>query len=247
MIASPPALPANVRVFLAFIWPPLVGAGLAALGGNLGEAGGGAPALLFAGIGVMSWLFGARWYGLVGLGLRGGRPLFASIGFAVLGWVILLLARFVSVVIVLNNQGGLGATFVYLLVFEAFCLQVWALGVFFHSAADWRNPLVGALLAGGLLGAAGYFLSAEVFRQSAPAVLYFLVWGLLYGLIRLRTGSLLGTVLVQAVQSFTVWYLMVTPNEVPVADLNRFYLISALFFAILAWRLWPRRVSDYRV
>lgn len=244
---SPSALPANIRVFLAFIWPPLVGVGLTALGSDLGGVSNGAPALLFAGIGIMSWLFGARWYGLPGLGLRGGRPLFASIGFAVLGWVILLLARFASVVIVLNNQSGLGATFVYLLVFEAFCLQIWALGTFFHSAADWRNPLTGALLAGVLLGIAGYLLSAEAFRQSPLAWLYFLVWGVSYGLIRLRTGSLLGTVLVQAVQSFTVWNLMVTPDELPVADLNRFYLYSALFFAILAWRLWPRRLSDYRV
>lgn len=247
MAPTPTGLPPHVRTFLALIWPPMVGALLAVVGGNWVAPTPGAPALLFAGIGVMSWLFGARWYGLRGMGLRGERPLFSSIGFGVLGWIALLLARFISVQILLNNERGLGATFIYLLVFEAFCLQVWALGVFFHSVADWRNPLTAALLSGALLGVAGYFLLAEAFRQSPAALLYFPVWGVLYGMIRLRTGSLLGTIGVQAIQSFTIWYLMLPPDNPPLADLNRFYLIGALFLAVLIWRLWPRRVSDYRV
>ncbi len=50
-------------------------------------------------------------------------------------------------------------------------------------------------------------------------MLYFLVWGVLYGIIRLRTGSILGVVLVQALASFTAWYVFQPPADMTTTGL----------------------------
>ena len=59
-----------------------------------GIVGSGSAAPMFAALGLVAWFIGLRFYGLRGLALRGGRPLFAGIGFAVLGWVAVLIGRF---------------------------------------------------------------------------------------------------------------------------------------------------------
>ena len=51
----------------------------------------GSNAPILGGIGVVSWFLGLFWYRLPGMGLRGGRPLFAGIGFGTLGWLAFLL------------------------------------------------------------------------------------------------------------------------------------------------------------
>ncbi|MCA9979478.1 MAG: hypothetical protein KDD89_01540, partial [Anaerolineales bacterium] len=80
-----------------------------------------------------------------------------------------------------------------------------------------------------------------------PAALYFMAWGLFYGLIRLRTGSILGLVIVQAMQSLTAWHILL-PNLPP--QLNEYfylYIGMTVWLAVLVWRLWPKEEGDYRV
>jgi len=79
------------------------------------------------------------------------------------------------------------------------------------------------------------------------ALLYFLSWGIAYGLIRLRTGSILGPVLVQAIQSFTAWFVFQPPDDIAATGIGAVYLATATMFAVIAWRLWPRHASDYRI
>lgn len=239
-------LPPHLQLFLLILWPPLLGLLFAALVSNFGGPGATAP-LFLGGLGAVGWALGVRWYGPAGLGLRGGRPLWAGIGFAVLGWVALLLARFMSVRIILSNTGGLGLTYLYLLLFEAACVQVWAFGAIFRALAAWRSPLTAAIGSGLIYGLTAYAFFGELYRDIPLGLLFTAVWGLFYGIIRLRTGSLLGTVLVQSVQSFTVWYMLAPPADPLPSELNRFYLMSALLLALFIWRLWPRRDSDHRV
>jgi hypothetical protein len=70
---------------------------------------------------------------------------------------------------------------------------------------------------------------------------------MLYGFIRLRTGSIVGTVIVQAVQTLTVWHILLPQDPPVVQQLHYVYLAAGTFFMILIWRLWPKEETDYRV
>lgn len=222
---------------------------------------------IFAALGITSWFVGLRLFGLRGMGLRGGRPLFAGIGFAVLAWVAVLIGRFLPmwpqasidetgqaiVEIVLHIQvmaiqsTGAGRAYFYLLLFEAFATQLWAFGVVFRALAEWRGGLTAAITSGILFGAVGYVFFRESFVPGLPALTYFLSWGVLYGMIRLRTGSILGPIIVQALQSFTAWFVFVPPADITQTGIQTVYLAISVMFAIIIWRLWPRVESDYRV
>ena len=248
-VANKPSLPPATRAVLALIIP-LVGAFFFAFATE--EFSTTAPndqaALLpfFMGLGLVSLFLGLRWYGLAPMGIRGGRPLFSSIGFAVLGWVALIIIRFTTISI-LGLDSGLDEFF-YRLLFEAFCVQIWAFGLLFRSIADWRGPLTAAFSSGILFG----IIATTFFREAPdnPAIIgltYFLLWGIFYGIIRLRSGSLIGASLVQAFQSFTAW-IVLTPN---LADPNNkfsvLYIATGLAYLIFIWRLWPKQQEDYRV
>jgi membrane protease YdiL (CAAX protease family) len=230
-----------------------------------GELPNAAP--VFVALGITSWFVGLRLYGLRGLGLRGGRPLFAGIGFAVLAWVIVLLGRFLphlpsasfnesgqavveialQVEVLSIRSAGSGRAFVYLLLFEAFATQLWAFGLVFRALVDWRGGLTAAIASGILFGALGFLLFREAFAPGLPALFYFLLWGVVYGLIRLRTGSILGPIIVQALQSFTAWFVFEPPADLAETGIQTVYLAVAVLFVIIIWRLWPRLESDYRV
>lgn len=222
---------------------------------------------MFAALGIASLFVGVQLFGLRQLGLRGGRPLFAGIGFAVLAWVALLIGRFLPgvpevsfnadgqavvevtlLVEVLRIQSaGAGREFFYLLLFEAFAVQLWAFGLVFRAVADWRGPLSAAVISGLLFGVVGYLLFQESFIPDWTGLLYFLVWGVLYGIIRLRTGSILGVVLVQALASFTAWFVFQPPDDMTGTGLPVVHLVTAALYAIIIWRLWPKVEGDYRV
>jgi hypothetical protein len=258
-----------LRPALAFSLPIGVALAVALLAGvQFGrQAVGLAYVPVFAALGLSSWFIGLRWYRISGMGLRGRRPLFASIGFAVLGWVALLVARLLpGLPSVTFNEAGqaivqasllveviaigatdAGRTFFYLLLFEAFALQLWSFGLLFRALADWRGPLVAAVASGLVFAAAGLLLFREAFVASGSSLLFFVLWGVAYGIIRLRTGSLLGMALVQAVQSFTVWSVLLPPTPPPLAGLQTVYLVATVLYAVIIWRLWPRREEDYRV
>lgn len=198
-------------------------------------------------LGAVSWVLGLRWYGLPAMGLRGGRPFFASIGFAVLAWIILFLARLYFV-----DSNGLGSTgaaamFFHLLIFEAFCVQLYAFGPFFRSVTDWLGALTAAITSGLVFAFIGLFYFTEPHTLSLQAVFYFATWGILYGLIRLRTGSILGTVLVQAMQAFTAWFVLLPPTSPDVNWLNWMSIAVGGLFIVVIWRLWPKTEEDYRV
>lgn len=204
--------------------------------------------LILGGLGISSLLLGARWHGLRELGLRGGRPLYASIGFATVAWLIFLLVRlFVPSNVRLVVAPDFGRAFIYLLLFEALALQLWTFGLLFRSLADWRGPLTAAITCGMLFGLVASQFFEEAYIETAVSVLYFLVWGILYGLIRLRTGSILGTVIIQAMQSLTAWYILLPTLTPTREELHPLYLISATLYMVLIWRLWPTTEEDYRV
>ncbi len=203
-------------------------------------------ALLLAGIGLASWYLGRHWYGLKELGLRFGRPLFASIGFASLAWVVFLVLRLATVEPGPGSLQQARTGFLFLLVFEAFCTQLWAFGLIFRSVVDWRGPLAAAVSSGILFGMIGYLIFQESFTAMPASALYFVVWGVLYGVIRLRSGSLLGTVLIQGLQSWSSWQLLKTGIASP-AQLQILYLIVSGLYLIIIWRLWPKKESDYRL
>lgn len=240
-------------VLAALALPVLAGVLLQTVagGGFVLQPGNSAP--LLAGIGLGSWLLGLSWFGLAGLGLRGKRPLFSSIGFATLGWVLLLVTRFVF--ISLNpdgiNPSGAGRTFVYLLLFESFAVQLWTFGLLFRVFTEWRSGLPAVFGSGVIFGLTAFLLFREaLIADDFFALVYFIAWGVLYGIIRLRTGSILGSVLIQALQSFTIWVVLATIDPLPAADiatLPMFYLVSAAGFAVIIWRLWPKQAGDYRV
>jgi len=244
-------LPPGTRVALGFALP-VVGAI------TVFVLGGGAPAngveniqtsaVLFLGpLAIISWLLGMSWYGLAGMGMRGRRPLFAGIGFSVLGWLAFLLLRFYFVQMIGSGQANSGRSFVYLLLFESFAVQVWVFGLLFRGVADWRGPLTAAIVSGLIFGAVANLFYQEAFVSSASSFFYFGLWGILFGIIRLRTGSLLGTVVVQAMQSFTAWVVLV-PSVLPDPNqLRSLYLASGVVFLVILWRLWPKQVEDYRV
>lgn len=261
---------ARNRVLLSLIVPPAAGLLAGIVTGTLAapaaaEQPNAAP--LFAALGIVSWFIGLRLYGLRGLGVRGGRPLFAGIGFAVLAWVAVLIGRFLPMVpqasfnesgqavveIILNvpvmaiQSDGAGRAFAYLLLFEAFAVQVWTFGLVFRAVAEWRGALTAAFVSGILFGAVGYVLFRESFVPGLPTLGYFLLWGIVYGMIRLRTGSILGTILVQALQSFTAWFVFQPPAGMADTGIQTVYAVVGLLLAVIMWRLWPRRESDYRV
>lgn len=265
----PPALARN-RVLVAIVLPLAAALLVGIITGALTARVAGAPgnaAPLFAALGIASWFTGLRFYGLRGLGLRGGRPLFAGIGFAVLGWVAVLIGRFLPgwptttfnpdgqavvefallVEVIAIRSAGSGRAFAYLLLFEAFAVQVWTFGLVFRALADWRGGLTAAVASGVLFGATGYLLFGESVAPGLPSLFYFLLWGVLYGMIRLRTGSILGPVLVQALQSFTAWFVFQPPADLSGTGINTLYMAVNVLFVIIIWRLWPKRESDYRV
>jgi hypothetical protein len=216
----------------------------------------GRNALVLGGLGVVSWVLGLLWYRLRGMGMRGGRPLYAGIGFATLGWVVILLARLLVPSETITNIGA-ASIFVYLLLFESFCVQLWAFGAVFRSVADWRGPLSAVLVSGAAFG----FVALVLFRESVwgslddnanwlwmlNALSFFLLWGFFYGLIRLRTGSLLGVVIIQTLQSFTVWNILIPVSPPSPGDYQRMYLVASVALLVLIWRLWPKEEGDYRV
>jgi hypothetical protein len=233
------ALPVLVRIAITLLLPFV----LTLLLGN--SEGSNAPIL--GGIGVASWFLGLFWYGLPGLGLRGGRPLFAGIGFATLGWLAFLLFRFTFISLNLNAAES-GRSFVYLLLFEAFAMQLWAFGLLFRSLVEWRGGLTAAVGSGIAFGAVAFILFQEVYASNLPSLLYFMAWGVFYGIIRLRTGSFLGAMLVQTLHSFTVWVALgPLPVLTPVDRLPTVYLLTGLVYLVVIWRLWPKEVADYRV
>jgi hypothetical protein len=204
-------------------------------------------AVPLAAMGLSSWLLGWRWYGLRGLGLRGHRPLYAGIGFASLPWLIFLLVRFATVAVFEFGSPITGRLFIYLLLFEAFSVQLWAFGLVFRAVADWRGPLTAAIVAGVLFGGVAFTAFHEAFVATVPALLYFLLWGVLYGLIRLRTGSILGVVIVQAMHSLTAWDTLMPFTPPATQQLHQLYLIAGLLYLVIIWRLWPKIEGDYRV
>jgi len=245
----PPSLPALPRVILSLVLPligalifNLVATGSARLGGD--EPG--EIVLQLAGAGLVSWFLGFIWYGLPGSGLRFGRPLSAGIGFAALAWIIFLIVR-LTVEVEAYGGSESSRTFFYILIFEAFCVQLWTFGVFFRSVADWRGPLTAAVSSGILFGAIAFLFFQESISAMPSSLLYFATWGVLYGIIRLRTGSLLGTVIIQAMQSFTGWQVMIPKDPPDASQLRTFYFATSALYAILIWRLWPKKEDDYRV
>ncbi|RMG90601.1 MAG: CPBP family intramembrane metalloprotease [Chloroflexi bacterium] len=241
-----PALKGGLALVLPVLAGQLV---LGVIGGTTADMEGGtAVAPVLAAVGVVSWLLGMLWYGVSGLGLRGGRPLFAGIGFASLGWVAFLLFRFLTVEIENIGPPGSGRLFLYLLVFEAFAIQVWTFGVLFRALAEWRGPLTAAVSSGLVFGATGFLLFRESFlSDNSMALIYFFLWGVLYGVIRLRTGSILGMVIVQAMQSFTAWVALTPVAEPVMTQLQNLYLLAGVAYLVFIWRLWPKQEEDYRV
>jgi hypothetical protein len=203
--------------------------------------------LILAGLGVFSLIIGVRWYGLPGMGLRGGRPLYAGIGFATLGWISFLVVRFLTVEFSAFGSPDSGNVFIFFLLFEAFAVQLWTFGLVFHSLADWRGPLTAAVFGGILFGAVALLLFLEPSTLAPSSLLYFPLWGVFYGVIRLRTGSLLGPVIVQALQSWTAWILLAPIQSIDTAQLRNLFLISSILYLIFIWRLWPKKEGDYRV
>lgn len=268
---SPAPENAPLRAAVAILVPLAVALIVGAITGTVfsGQPSATRPsaAPVFAALGIAAWFVGLRLYGLRSMGLRGGRPLFAGIGFAVLGWVALLIARFLPSVpdvsfnpdgqavvevtllveVIKIQSAGAGRAFFYLLLFEAFASQLWAYGTGFRSLADWRGPLSAAVISGLLFGGLGFFLFQESFLPQWTGLLYFSVWGVLYGIIRLRTGSILGVVLVQALASFTAWFVFQPPADMSATGIQTVQLVAAALYAIIIWRLWPKQESDYRV
>jgi len=145
----PPSLARN-RVLAAILLPLAAVLLLGVVTGSLfvraGQVGQASAAPVFAALGLTSWFIGLRLYGLRGMALRGGRPLFAGIGFAVLAWVAVLIGRFLPglpqttinpdgqavvtlrllVEVVATRSEGAGRAFAYLLLFEAFAVQLWS-------------------------------------------------------------------------------------------------------------------------
>ncbi len=222
---------------------------------------------IFATLGIFSWFIGLRLYGLRGMALRGGRPLFAGIGFSVLAWVAVLIGRFLPMMpragvnesgqavinialhiqVMVIQSDGAGRAFFYLLLFEAFAMQLWAFGLVFRALADWFGGLTAAVASGVLFGAVGFLLFRESFVPELPGLIYFLLWGIVYGIIRLRTGSILGPILIQALQSFTAWFVFQPPDDIAGTGIRTVYLVISLLFAVIIWRLWPKQETDYRV
>lgn len=246
------ALPPAIRVAIALFVPAIAAILISIFTGNLVSAEAAnsraTTAVWLGSAGLTSWIIGMIWYGIPGMGIRTKRPLFASVGFAVMGWVAYLIFHFVWIELAGFGPAGSTQSFIYLLLFEAFATQVWTFGLVFRALSDWRGPLTAAVGSGLLFGMIAFLFFQESFFGSITSLIYFSMWGVFYGIIRLRTGSLLGTVVIQAMQSFTAWVVMV-PAQVPPneASMQMVYFLTSLAYLIFIWRLWPKEVSDYRV
>jgi hypothetical protein len=238
-------LPLSTRVVVAFALPIAAAAFVGTLTGTFANDANRAPVM--AALGVTSLLVGVAFYGILGLGLKGGRPLFAGIGFATLGWVTFLVLR--AIFIPINPEvAGSTRAFVYYLLFEAFAVQLWSFGLLFRATADWRGGLTAAIVSGIVFGATAYLLFQNIYLSSPLTLIYLATWGIFYGIIRLRTGTVLGTFIIQALQCFTAWVALgALPPETAESALLWVYGLSSLFYALFIWRLWPKMESDYRV
>jgi len=241
----------GLRVLLSLVLPPAVAILAWTLFTTFSTAAAvseqGIAAVILGSVAIASLSLGLHWYGTSGLGLRGGRPLTAGIGFAVLGWVVFLLLRFYFVAIMELGSPNATRTFTYLLMFEAFATQIWTFGLLFKAIADWRGALTAAVGSGVVFGLIGITYFQESYLLNGLGLIYFIAWGILYGIVRLRTGSLLGTVLVQSLQTFTVWVVL-RPYPMPeVGELNNLYVGATVAYMIIIWRLWPKTTGDYRI
>ncbi|MCP4362734.1 MAG: hypothetical protein GY796_32415 [Chloroflexi bacterium] len=238
-------LPPLTRTVLAFIVPLAAAVFIGILTGGFNGGTNLAPVL--GALGLASWFVGLAFYGLPGMGLRGGRPLFAGIGFATLGWVVFIILR--AIFIPINPEPAESARiFIYLLLFEAFAVQLWLFSLLFRSLADWRGPLTAATVSGVLFGATAVLLFQNVYTAGLLTLIYYSAWGIFYGIIRLRTGSILGMALIQAMQSFTAWTALgPLPPDTPAAQLQWVYGLSTALLLLFIWRLWPKEESDYRL
>lgn len=242
--------PQNFRVIHSLLWPILLTAFASAVAGQLVvynesfqflTANNG---LLLGTLGLVSLIIGARWYPIGELGIRGGRPLFAGFGFAFLGWIAFFVARLVAVEIDPDFvRGGLGITYLFLLIFEAICVQLWIFGLLFRVLNERYSPLSAAIFSGLAFGFVGFLLFQESFFTRL-SILYFVIWGLFYGIIRLRTGSWIGIAIAQSLQTLTAWHLLPPTDMI---SLGYLYGISSLFYVIVAWRLFPKTTADFRV
>jgi len=210
------------------------------------QSGDSNPVLFFSILGILTLLIGVAKLRFDGLGLRGGRPLYAGIGFAAMAWVLLLILRMATVELA-DITLGTGRDFIYILLFEALALQLWSFGLLFKTIADWRGGLTAAVFSGLLFGAFAQSFFNEAYAFSAASVAFFALWGIFYGMIRLRSGSALGAVIVHTLQSWTIWRLFATLPQPEPTEMRNYYLAGAVILVILIWRLWPRRTSDYRV
>lgn len=202
---------------------------------------------ILAMMGLASWFVGVFFYQLDGLALRGGRPLFAGIGFATLGWVLFVLLRAILLPIEPEIAGSTRA-FIYLLLFESFAVQLWTFGSLFRAVSIWRGPLTAAIIGGVVFAATAVVLFQNSYGNQGLTLIYYITWGIFYGIIRLRTGSIVGPILIQALQTFTAWVALgplsaaASPNA-----LFWIYGLSSAGYLLFIWRLWPKTKSDYRV
>ncbi len=240
-----------LRALFAFVTPVFVGLVISQLINNyfvIEESSGlGVTAVILATLGITAWILGMVWYGVAGMGVRGGRPLFSGIGFAVLGWFAFLILRFVFVEIEGFGPANSARAYIYLFLFEALALQIWTFGLLFHTISDWRGPLTAAIVSGFVFGLAAAMLFQEIFYTTPMSIMYFIIWGVMYGIIRLRTGSLIGTAWVQSLQSFTTWVVIVPKNPIHPGQLQSLYMAAIVAFLIIIWRLWPKSEDDVRV
>lgn len=240
-----------LRALLALLLPPALALLIWTLFSSLSDVTAvsavARSALILGSLALASLGLGWRWYGSKGLGLRGGRPLSAGIGFAVLGWVAFLALRFIFVAILALGSAGGTRAYIYLLLFEAFATQLWTFGLLFRALSDWRGPLTAALASGLVFGLLAQLYFQEAFVLSGLSIIYFAAWGILYGIIRLRTGSLLGVMLVQSVHTFTAWVVLQPYPDPAIGELHNLYVGATIAYMIIIWRLWPKSESDYRV
>ncbi|MGB1249993.1 MAG: hypothetical protein ACPG8W_05125 [Candidatus Promineifilaceae bacterium] len=236
-------------VFRAFIFP-IIAAGIATAIASNYQLVENPQAVTLAVLGLVSLALGLPQFGGDGLSFRNGRPMFAGIGFAFLAWIGLLIARFIAVGIGGSGR-NLGITFLFLLIFEAFCVQLWTFGLLFRAMVEWRTPLTATIYTGVIFGFAAYLLYGEAQYAFVAdsftarfAILYFVVWGILYAVIRLRAGSFMGVALIQALQTLTVWHMLTAVEPI---SMIWFYSIGIVIFAVIIWRLWPKYTSDFRI
>lgn len=238
-------LPPATQTVLAFSIPLIAALFVGTITNSLASGSNYAPVL--GTLGLAGWFLGLTFYGVPGMGLRGGRPLFAGIGFATLGWVSFLIMRALFIPIQPEPTGS-GRAFIYFLLFESFAVQLWVFGLFFRATAGWRGPLTAAIVSGIVFGATGVLFFQNVYITTVITLIYYSALGIFYGIIRLRTGSFLGIAIIQALQSFTAWAALgAFPTETAASQLQWVYGLTTVLLAIFTWRLWPKEKSDYRI